>query len=451
MTQEATEYYHSLLDDTLAAETYGQLKTLLKERKLFFGDRPLCTVLRPHLYTPQQFRYLKRETEVILQAFGKVQQAGMSDPRIRENFYLEPWEEEVIHFDEGIQVPWSTSRLDSFYSLEDDTLQFIEYNAETPAGMAYEDVLAESFLDLPLMKQFQLRYRAKPLAVRGHLLDALVATYEQWLGHKPQHMPQVAIVDWEDVPTRNEHRLCEEWFNRHGVRSILAEPRELEYRDGKLWHNEFRVDLIYKRVLGKELYERMGLGNPIFRALRDHAVCVSNSFQALMLYKKCSLAFLSDEENQHLFTDEEKRVIAEHIPWTRIVRDRNTYYNGNTIDLLTLLSSHRENFVIKPNDAYGGKGVILGWDVSDDVWQKAIREALNQPSVAQEKVNIASEVFPSYADGSLQMNRLFVDADPFIFMGTAVHGVLTRLSSAALLNVTAGHGSTIPSFVVEPL
>ncbi|HJZ10685.1 MAG TPA: hypothetical protein VJ521_00950, partial [Acidobacteriota bacterium] len=384
MTQQATEYFHSLLNDALAEETAAQMNSLLKERKLFFGDRALCTVLRPHFYTPKQFNYLKSETELILGAFAKTQKVCMQNSALRKRFFLEPWEERVIHLDEGVQVPWSTSRLDSFYSLDDDTLQFIEYNAETPAGMAYEDVLAEAFLELRLMSQFQRRFHVTPLAVRQHLLDALLQTYAQWLGRKPESPPQIAIVDWEDVPTKNEHRLCEEWFNRHGVRTILTEPLELEYRDGKLWYHDFRIDLIYKRVLGKELFDRMGTDNAIFRALRDRAVCISNSFQALLLYKKCSFAFLSDEGNQHLYSEEEKRAIAEHIPWTRIMEQRTTRYNGADVDLLELISNRRENFVIKPNDAYGGKGVVLGWDVSHADWQKAIHEALSQPSVVQE-------------------------------------------------------------------
>src|SRR5262249_42405594 len=147
----------------------------------------------------------------------------------------------------------------------------------------------------------------------------------------------IAIVDWDDVPTKNEHRLCQEWFESHGCPTILTDPHNLEYRNGTLRANNFRVDLIYKRVLGSELYERMGAQNPIFQALRDHAVCLSNTFQALLLYKKSSLAFLSDETNHHLFSAEENVAIARHIPWTRIVSDRQSYYKGNTIDLLTLI------------------------------------------------------------------------------------------------------------------
>jgi hypothetical protein len=43
-----------------------------------------------------------------------------------------------------------------------------------------------------------------------------------------------------------------------------------------------------------------------------------------------------------------------------------------------------------------------------------------------------------------------IDTNPFIWYGNYVDGCLTRLSTASLLNVTAGGGSTVPSFVVIP-
>lgn len=448
MKKQAVDYYHGLLTDQVAAETSGLMESMLKERKLFFGGRPLCVVLRPHFYTAEQFQYLKKETEVILGAFYKTHETCMKDAGMRAFFRLEPWEEEIIHVDRYAPVPWSTSRLDSFYSLDHDSLSFIEYNAETPAGMAYEDVQAETFLDLPVMRKFQERYSAHPLAVRGHLLDAILQTYTDWLGRTPEEKPQIAIADWEDVPTKNEHHLCREWFEKHGVRTQLVDPNNLEYRGGKLWAGDFRVDVIYKRVLAQELVQRMGTNNPIFQALRDKAVCMSNSFQAVLLYKKCSLAFLSDEANHRLFSAEEIRAIGEHIPWTRVVEDRKTYYNDSTIDLLSFIEGNQERLVLKPNDSYGGKGVLLGWDTSPEDWQKGIRQALLEPYVVQEKVHVAAENFPFFANGRMELQRLYIDADPFIFMGRTVHGVLTRLSSAALLNVTAGHGSAVPSFVI---
>ena len=42
-----------------------------------------------------------------------------------------------------------------------------------------------------------------------------------------------------------------------------------------------------------------------------------------------------------------------------------------------------------------------------------------------------------------------LDTAPFVAHGEYADGCLTRLSTAALLNVTHGGGSTVPTFVVE--
>src|SRR5258707_845806 len=144
MIQEAIDRYHSLLTDQLAADTQGVLNVELRRRKCYFGERPLCTVLRPHFYEPEQWAYLKRETEILLGAFGKAHAACMKNSNLRAQLNLEPYEEALFNLDIGFEVPWTTSRLDSFFNLADNSLRYVEYNAETPAGMAYEDQLVET-------------------------------------------------------------------------------------------------------------------------------------------------------------------------------------------------------------------------------------------------------------------------------------------------------------------
>ncbi|MEZ0333991.1 MAG: hypothetical protein ACAI18_08285, partial [Gemmatimonadales bacterium] len=56
---DAIAAYHDLLTDGVAADSQGQLDTQLRSRGLFFGDRPLCTVLRPRFMSPAQHRALQ--------------------------------------------------------------------------------------------------------------------------------------------------------------------------------------------------------------------------------------------------------------------------------------------------------------------------------------------------------------------------------------------------------
>jgi hypothetical protein len=446
LLNEAVDHYHSLLTDRLAAEMDGMMREILRRRSLYFGSRPICTVLRPHFYLKTQWDYLSSETAVLLEAFQRAHDACMEDANMRAQLMLEDYEETLFTLDRGGVIPWTTSRLDSFFSADKHSLHYVEYNAETPAGMGYEDVLAQTFLEMPAVKRFQERYVVRHMPLLGELLNALLWGYQQWGG---THAPQMAIVDWQNVPTLNEHEMARQFFERKGIRTILADPRALEYRNGALWFGGFRIDMIYKRVLWSEMVRVMGVDNPVTRAIRDHAVYMTNSVSCKLMAKKASFAFLSDERNAHLFTDAQRRAIADHIPWTRVVADRKTEYAGQEIDLIPFISANRERFVLKPNDEYGGKGVVIGWECSDEEWSEALREGFTTPYVVQERVDSVRRPFPSWSDGNLIISDRFVDADPYVFYGSKVHGCLTRLSSETLLNVTAGGGSVVPSFVIE--
>ena len=210
-----------------------------------------------------------------------------------------------------------------------------------------------------------------------------------------------------------------------------------------------RSTLIYKRVLLHELVETGGLDQPVVRAVRDGAVCMVNPFQCKILHKKASLAVLSDERNAHLFDTAPASRFASTCPGRASSRSGRTEYRGEPIDLVPFDQRTRERFVLKPNDDYGGAGIVLGWTVDDAAWDAAVKRALAQPYIVQERVAIAASRIPSLVDGRVHVIDRMLDTEPFVCHGQIRSGCLTRLSTAALLNVTAGGGSTVPTFVVE--
>jgi uncharacterized circularly permuted ATP-grasp superfamily protein len=444
----AIQHYHDLLADGLAQTTYEHLSHTLKQEKLYFGQVPVCRVLRPHFYTDDAWAYLSKRTELVLQAFARCHAASMIDPECRVQLGLEPFEEELFVLDahHHIRVPWSSSRLDAFFRPETGYLRFVEYNAETPAGIGYGDKLTDAFMSLDVMKRFEERYEVLRTYGLPQLLGVILRGYTDWGG---TIKPQIAIADWQDVPTLNEHVITADYFEQHGYKTIMADPREMVYRDGQLWVGDFRVDIIYKRVLISELIRRCGIDCDVVKAVRDHATFITNSFSAKLLAKKASLAFLSDERNSRFFSVDELSAIEQHIPWTRTVEDRPTIYEGKEIDLLSYISNRRDRFVIKPNDEYGGSGVVLGWECDQEAWDAVIQHALNAPHVVQEKVTIVKRNYPALIDGTLDVSPRYVDADPYVFYGDRVGGCLTRLSGGELLNVTAGSGSVVPMFVIK--
>ncbi|MDR7521890.1 MAG: hypothetical protein QN168_05440 [Armatimonadota bacterium] len=445
--RDAIEEYHRLLTDELAADSQAQLDVQHRRRGLFFGERPICTVLRPRFLTPDQYRFIRTSLQGLLRAFDRAYRLAVADPGFRRQFGLTAWEEALVQDDPGFRDPSPTSRIDAFFTPETGELWVTEYNAETPAAIAYSDVLADVFYALPVMREFLRRHQVQPLPGRHNLLHVLLDAYRQWSGRR--EVPRIAILDWHEVPTYSEFVLFHEYFTAQGLRSVIADPRQVEYYGGRLWAAGEAVDLIYKRVLLSELVDRGGLAHPVIRAVRERAVCMVNPFRCKILHKKASLAVLSDERNAGLFSSEERRAIAAHIPWTRRVEERRTEYRGAPVDLVPFVLEHRERFVLKPDDEYGGKGVVLGWETGASDWERAVQAALDEPSVVQERVPIPREPYPSLTDGRVVVTDRMLDTNPYVYYGDYVDGCMTRLSTAALLNVSAGGGSTVATYIVE--
>jgi hypothetical protein len=197
------------------------------------------------------------------------------------------------------------------------------------------------------------------------------------------------------------------------------------------------------------LLQRLGLNHALVRAASDRAVCVANGFGVQMAFHKTLFALLSDPEQSHLFSAEIAAAIARHIPWTRKVKECKTFHAGEKIDLIPFIASNKNMFALKPGGEYGGRGVVLGWEVSDADWSAAMNVALASSYVVQQRVEIGSEAYPSFENGHLVYQKRHFDLDPYVWNGEQIQGCGVRLSRAALLNVSAGGGSATPMFILK--
>ncbi|HXT48825.1 MAG TPA: hypothetical protein VN717_09295, partial [Gemmatimonadaceae bacterium] len=433
-TQGAIARYHDLLASGLAGDSQEWLEEQTARRDLTFGGRPVCTVLRPRWMTPSEYELCRDRAAVVLRAFGSAHRAAIADENVRRQLRLTDWEEQLVTVNPGFAAASPTSRLDAFFVDNGKGLRFTEYNAETPAGAAYNDALTELFEQMPVMRAFQRHYHLRPLPARSGVLRSLLGAFAEWSGTRAR--PRIAILDWREVPTFSEFVLYERYFAEQGLECRIVDPREVEYRDGVLRHGDFEISLIYKRVLIHELVERCGIDGPVIRAVRDRAVCMVNPFACKLMHKKASLAVLSDERNARLFGAEEREAIRAHIPWTRVVEERRTIFDDKEIDLPLFIRDNRERLVLKPNDEYGGKGIVLGWEATDTEWEAGLAAAREEPYIVQERITLPSEPFPSVVDGELRVYDRMLDTAPFVSDGAYVEGCMTRLGTAALLNVT---------------
>ncbi|PWT87822.1 MAG: hypothetical protein C5B55_14140 [Blastocatellia bacterium] len=425
-----------LNDSSLTADVFEKLIAQQHELGLLHGDRPTCPFLRPHLISRSKYEEIKSAATIIAHAFEKLVDEALVNPKIMDQLDLTFAEKEMALIDPGYARLCVTSRLDAY--LTENDFKFLEYNAESPAGVGDQMQLEKVLFPLPSTRQFLSEYKHWRPRPHDQLLAALVAAYREWGG--TAQSPQIAIVDWRGVDTASEFRVLQQYFETEGHLTRIVDPHDLDYASETLTAGDFRIDILYKRVVIHEFLNEFDRDHPLIRAYADGRVCMANSFRSKLAHKKSGFAILSDPAYSAIFSPQELEIIRRHIPWTRKVKPGPTSFEDQEHELLQLIKTERERFVLKPNDDYGGHGVFLGWELDVDQWEDAISAAVERPYVVQERVAVDKITIPMFSD-KVRIEEMFVDFNPFLFQNQ-VEGALIRLSNSSVLNVTSGGGQT---------
>lgn len=447
------EEYNRLAAEAEAAcvEQAAALPEAFARAGVTFDGVPMRSFLRPHLLPRAEWDALRLAGVRLLELCARVARDAFGGDGARLCAFLGTPEAEARHvrLDPG-PPDVVLSRLDAFVTPEGP--RFVEINSDAPAGFGYSDRMAEVFRALPLFQRFahdrRVAYAPSAPQLVAAVLNLWRARAAGAAGAGTGGRPRVAIVDWADVKTRADQEILREVFVSAGAECVLADPRECVRRPGRLVTPGGAVDVVYRRGVLSELVEREDEVRDFLEAYREGAVLVVNSFRCRLSEDKAFFALLTDEAFAGLMSDAERAFVARVVPWTRKVEERRTLApDGREVDLLPFVVAGRERLVLKPAHGYGGQSVYVGDETSAAEWEAALRAALTEPWVVQQRVPIPTEAFPVIDDGRLAFEELKVNAAPFYVAGAEV-GAVTRVSRSSVINVSAGGGS-VPTFVID--
>src|SRR5262245_41947695 len=334
----------------------------MRENRLTFGGRLLCPFLRPFFLDPRDEARVAHASEALWRLGEQFARAAAADPALMRAVGLSDAEIALAAIEPGPGPASTAARADAF--LLPDTLQFAEYNAESPAGPAYSQRLAELFDASILMHAFRQAFDARFYTPMDAILDALLQTWRDW-GGGPD-VPTVAIVDWREVPTWSEFELLRDALVARDVPAAIHDPRDLLFDGTSLVAGGRRIDFVYRRVLVNDIVARADECGALVEAYRAGAVCVANNLRCKIPHKKAFFAVLTDERYRRLFDAADLDAVRDHVPWTRMVDD----------EIAGRVRRERERFVLKPNDEYGGTGVTLGWETDEAAWEATLERAV---------------------------------------------------------------------------
>jgi hypothetical protein len=408
---------------------------------LTFGGKLQCRSLRPAFITKERLAVLRDATHAVVAALDIVERKALADKSFARSLGLSEAEIDLAAIDPGYSGSTAVSRLDMYF---DDLPFAIEYNADSPAGMAYEAGQARLALDLPPMQRFAAEQRVDHLPVETALRESLLSVWHEFRERRAAHAPlspTIAIVDMADAPTTAEFHLVARDLNEHGIAAIVASPDDLRYDGAALFVGGTRVHMVYRRLLVSDFLARYGLDHPLAAAYRHGGTCVASSFRCKIAHKKLSLAAIVDPSNPLQLGEAQRAALDPLIPPT--VR-----LDGPTKATVFIA---QQMSVLKPNDNYGGRGVVVGWECSSDEWRAALDAAVKGDFVVQVRAPARYEMFPIFdpdaPEKGVHLERLLVDCNPFVFRNGDLGGLLTRLSPSAIVNVARG-GQAVPTFVV---
>ncbi len=433
ITRQAHQAFRDYLerDPVGTRQQHEAVKAELKERGVYFGDKTVPICLAPALIADTRLRPIQKQMYRLLAILAKLQEP------LRNEFWMTklgitPEEQELILLDSGLPAGGYISRVDGFLGpanseTGDTGYRIVELNVDSPGGGAYMDVCVEALRKTDVWKWFRKQYPGKYLGTDCRDLPLLLNEWKKWGG---TGTPRIAIVDWAIVNTVSEFELLKDRFCAAGVDTIVVDPRELEYKNGRLLDYDGKpIDMIYRRILVEDLLANPEGVTALVQAIREKAICVVNPLSCKPLTVKSLLSLVhTDEFEQMPITKSELAFLRLIAPWTADVVDG---------PVTKRILKERDQMVLKPADGYGGQGLFLGWECTKQQWESALDEALKGRYVAQQRVPIPLAEFPVAKGKGWHYQQYRVDFDPYMF-GRGMADPLVRMSLGDVLNVKAG-------------
>jgi hypothetical protein len=433
-------YLNELLDySEQTKEQFNNLRKFLKKENCVFKGEPMSFLLKPNFLSPKQAKLMQYAVEKMSAALNKFIKLYLENEKIQKIMKFSKIENELFSIDPGYSIPLVIARHDAF--LNDYNLKFLEFNCDSPAGIAYSDVMEDGFKDLLLNYKFSNFWKLEYINSQDLFFDSFFKCYKEFRESHPSFPsnPTIAIVDWLDSACYSEFELLQKFFEGKGYSTIITDPRLVKLKGQNLVVNDKPIHLIYRRVITRELIEKLDEVKDFVQGIKEGLACICNPFRSFIVGNKKVLALLKEPRFQHIFDQEEIDLIEKLIPWTKILKDNKVTYQGFTVDLRTFISENKDKFVIKPASSYGGKNVFLGNETDQNLWEKKIKANIKSEDwVVQEYVNIPQEIYPEIGK-TVKLKLKKVNVNPFAFCGK-YGGTISRVSDSSVINVSAGGG-----------
>jgi len=372
-------------------------------------------VLRPAFISRHQFATLSHACERLSAILDGIECLVLKNPQLLNRIQMLPAERMLAALSCGYSRSSIAARMHAVF--QNGSVCMRGFETCNPAGIGYADRLADLFLRVPVMKDFQRGgYRVQKL---GSTRSLVKTVHQAWKEFGGELRPNIAIVEIRNSAgtQSNDTNLLAGILVKSGASVRVVAPDHLEYSNGKLRAGNFEIHVVLRRLLTRELLVRFNLSHPLLLAYQQRSVCVVNGFRSEVARRRALFELLTDESVTATLHAEDQKVIKSYVPWTRVVTARKTRYRNQDIDLLPFVLRHREQFALHPNDDSDEHQAFVGAELTPSAWDRALRLALRTPYVVQEYPRPDLQTFPVFHYGELKMKQASMSLHPHMLDG----------------------------------
>lgn len=274
-----------------------------------------------------------------------------------------------------------------------------------------------------------------PALDASQLESHIVAMFRnEWrLGGQSRALRTIAIVD--DNPDEQylypEFLMFQQLFRSHGLEALIADPGQLAYRDGALWHGVTRVDLVYNRLTDFLLQAPSSAALRAAYLANDVVLTPHPQAHALFANKR-NLTLLTDPQRLHALgvARPVQDSLLAGIPRTEIVDPAQS----------ERLWAERRKLFFKPAAGYGSRAAYRGDKLTRRVWE----EILAGDYIAQ--AIVAPTERTTGPDRASQ--RLKFDIRAYVYDG-AIQWLAARLYQGQTTNFRTPGGGFAPVYCLD--
>ena len=346
--------------------------------KAIYKGEPVPYLYVPKIYSLSDVLTFEKALEGMIDVVNTTIDLYLSEEPVRVLFGFDPKLEALIRLPHFYDAKVPMGRFDIFYYGNGD-YKFCELNADGASAMNEQKELSQVLRNSQIMKDFEDSYSFETHELFHSWVHSVANIFNQHQKNKGVSLKDksdtvIAIVDFIDKSSSIEFDVFVETFKAEGYNCFVVDPRDITVSDGKMSAKGHTIDVVYRRLVTKDLMDRYDEIPGFIDGLFAGDTCVVGSVKTQIVHTKRFFEVLYDPTFREYLSQKQIDFIDAHVPYTKAL---------SSTELPKEYIECKDDFIIKPVDYYASKGVCAGSDYTQSAWESLLVEKSQEDFVIQ--------------------------------------------------------------------